>query len=86
MSPGDICICTHTREVHFGHDCSAVNCPCRQFVECGCGVELFESLRQIAQLSEEWKANHLGGIDIQRRRWQRLGEIAFSAISKAKNS
>jgi hypothetical protein len=31
MDPGDICFCCHTREEHFGHDCSRVNCRCKQF-------------------------------------------------------
>jgi transposase len=44
--------------------------------------QLFTALQQIARLSEEWKANHLGGVNIQRKRWERLGEIALSAIGK----
>jgi hypothetical protein len=42
---GDLCICGHTREIHFGRECSVVagmfsgrrrtDCPCKQFVEGG---------------------------------------------------
>lgn len=32
MDQGDICFCGHIREEHFGHDCSRVDCHCKQFV------------------------------------------------------
>lgn len=31
MDQGDLCICLHTREEHFGGNCSRVNCSCKQF-------------------------------------------------------
>src|SRR5438309_1780700 len=53
----DLCICGHTREIHFGHECSVVagtffgrrraDCPCKQFVEIGFGLELFQALEAV---------------------------------------
>jgi hypothetical protein len=53
MNPDELCICSHTYEVHFGHDCSAIfhngtPCPCKQFVLCSLAVEMFEVLKKIA--------------------------------------
>ena len=39
------------------------------------------ALKRIARLTAEWNANKLGGASIQRKRWQRLGEIAREALS-----
>lgn len=50
MNPGDLCICGHTREVHFGHECSKVDCNCKQFVECGLAVPIFQALQKAAVL------------------------------------
>ena len=62
MNPGDLCICGHTREIHFGAECSIVagqhtvlggrfrarqDCPCKQFVELGLAVELFQALEAV---------------------------------------
>ena len=38
------------------------------------------ALKRIARLTTEWNANKLGGVSIQRKRWQRLGEIAREAL------
>jgi len=38
------------------------------------------ALKRIAMLAAEWDANRLGGIALQRKRWQRLGEIARDAL------
>jgi hypothetical protein len=52
MNPDELCICGHTLEVHFGHDCSRLYlsgqpCPCKQFVLGDFGVELFEVLKAL---------------------------------------
>jgi hypothetical protein len=60
MNHGDLCICTHTREIHFGRECSKVGCRCRRFVVLDLAVELFEALnnavpflRRFAEQTEE---------------------------------
>jgi hypothetical protein len=54
MNLGDLCICGHTLEVHFGHECSIVagsrpwirrDCQCKQFVVCDLGVPVFQALK-----------------------------------------
>jgi hypothetical protein len=55
--PDDICICMHTREVHFGRECSIVagspfvfskrDCPCKQFVELGLAVPIFQAFQEL---------------------------------------
>ena len=57
MNPGDLCICGHTRELHFGHECTIVavsdlsftkgDCPCKQFVELGLAVPIFQALAEL---------------------------------------
>jgi len=37
-------------------------------------------LRYIIHAKNEWDANKLGGVSVQRRRWQQLGEIAHDAL------
>jgi hypothetical protein len=44
---------------------------------------LLVALRKIDQLSRNWDANKLGPISLQRKRWQRLGEIARAALVDA---
>lgn len=53
----DLCICGHTRELHFGHECTIVagatlafakrDCPCKQFVELGLAVPIFDALEEL---------------------------------------
>jgi hypothetical protein len=38
-------------------------------------------LRRIDRATTEWEANHMGGVSIQRKRWQRCGEIARAALA-----
>jgi hypothetical protein len=68
MNPGDLCICGHTREIHFGAECSIVagqhtvlgghfragqDCPCKQFVELGLAVEVFQALKELTEICGE---------------------------------
>lgn len=39
-------------------------------------------LNQIAGSAQEWDCNKLGGVNIQRKRWQRLGELARTALRR----
>jgi len=48
MNPGDLCLCIHTHEEHFGGNCSRVNCPCKRFVLIDFGPALLTALKQIA--------------------------------------
>lgn len=43
------------------------------------------SLRNIAQLGQEWDANLLGSIGIQRGRWQKLYRLAAATLEDVKN-
>ena len=43
-------------------------------------VELEAALKKIDRATTEWDANKLGGVHIQRKRWQRCGEIAREAL------
>ena len=60
--PADLCICGHSREDHFEHECSIVgensviyrrglgrgiDCTCKQFVEGGHAVNIFEALKAL---------------------------------------
>jgi hypothetical protein len=47
MDQGDLCICAHTFEEHFGGDCSRVNCRCQQFVLIDFGPALFAALKNL---------------------------------------
>jgi hypothetical protein len=38
-------------------------------------------MRRIDRATTEWEANHMGGVSIQRKRWQRCGEIARAALA-----
>lgn len=41
-----------------------------------------EALQGIDKLTTEWDANKLGDIHIQRKRWQRCGDIARFVLAK----
>ncbi len=43
---------------------------------------LQSALKQIKALAAEWNANRLGGVQLQRQRWQKLGRIAEQALWK----
>lgn len=47
MDQGDLCLCVHTREEHFGRTCSRVNCRCKQFVLIDFAPALFYLLTSI---------------------------------------
>lgn len=47
MHPADICLCGHSREEHFGHDCSRVNCHCKQFALIDFGPALLSVLESL---------------------------------------
>jgi hypothetical protein len=51
MNLGDICICGHTREVHFGGDCAHNSCRCLKFVLIDHGPMLLRVLRQINEVA-----------------------------------
>lgn len=68
---------------------------CIQEGECGChshtaeverlraaNQRLESYLNQIAGSAQEWDCNKLGGVNIQRKRWQRLGELARTALRR----
>lgn len=40
-----------------------------------------DALKKIVKLADEWGANHLGGADLQRKRWQRMALIATAALA-----
>ena len=44
--------------------------------------DLTAALKHIVALANEWEANGLGGVAVQRKRWQKLGEIARAALPK----
>lgn len=71
MNPCELCICGHTLEIHFGHECSRLlhdgtPCPCKQFVLGGLGVELFEALKSLEEqvadfrAGRTWDADYIG--------------------------
>lgn len=74
MHPGDLCICGHTREVHFGHDCSRVNCHCKDFALLDAAVDIYEALKALCNATD-------GGVY---RPTQDLWNNAEAAIAKAK--
>lgn len=41
------------------------------------------ALQKIVRITNEWQANRLGGVNIQRKRWERCAEIARQAIESA---
>jgi hypothetical protein len=43
-------------------------------------VRLRAALSHICGCCNEWNANKLGGVSIQRKRWQRMGQIARAAL------
>lgn len=50
----ELCICTHTFEEHFGHDCSRLfhdgtPCPCKEFVRLDFGVKMFEAPKALVE-------------------------------------
>lgn len=47
---------------------------------------LVEALRRIDTLSSEWNANKMGTVEWQRKRWQRLGEIARAALASVEQA
>ena len=44
--------------------------------------DLTATLERIVALVNKWEANGLGGVAVQRKRWQKLGEIARAALTK----
>lgn len=47
-------------------------------------TKLKDALEKIDRITTEWDANKLGAIQIQRKRWQRCGEIARGTLGGAK--
>ena len=43
-------------------------------------VDAVDALQSIVKLTEAWDANRLGPAELQRHRWQRLGQIARAAL------
>lgn len=41
---------------------------------------LYAALSRIVALAADWDANKLGSVDIQRKRWKRMAEIARDAL------
>lgn len=55
LHPDELCICGHTLEVHFGHECTVVagskpwireDCRCKEFAICDSAVDIFEALKE----------------------------------------
>lgn len=80
MHLADLCICGHTREVHFGHQCSVVagqhtilgghfraqeDCPCKQFVELGLAVEVFQALKQLVEVGDQAAMNRAKSVLVE---------------------
>lgn len=42
---------------------------------------LREALYQIDRLASEWNSNNMGKLELQRKRWQKLGQIAHKVIA-----
>jgi hypothetical protein len=47
MDNADICLCIHTREEHFGANCSRVNCKCKQFALIDFAPALLSALEEL---------------------------------------
>lgn len=41
------------------------------------------ALERIVRVTNEWDANRLGGVNIQRKRWERCRQIAQEALENA---
>jgi hypothetical protein len=57
LHPAELCICGHTSEIHFGHNCSRVGCSCQQFAICDSAVGIFEALKASLPILE-WANIH----------------------------
>jgi hypothetical protein len=79
MNPGDLCLCGHTREVHFGRECSRVGCRCKEFAICDAAVDMFEALKVFVKYME-----HAGEKSISRRSLEYPLHLAAAAIRKSK--
>src|SRR4051794_26239007 len=91
-NPDEICICGHTYEVHFGHECSRLfldgsPCPCKQFVLGGLAVEIFEALKKISAHPVGYGETFNGSAEMGARpvcrECQQKIEIAQAVIRKA---
>lgn len=47
MHLANICLCNHTREVHFGGSCSKLDCRCKEFAVIDAGLDVFEALKEL---------------------------------------
>ena len=41
---------------------------------------LLQALKSICSFASEWNANHMGGVQFQRKRWMKLWNIAQDAL------
>jgi hypothetical protein len=88
------CKCGHSINCHE-HSGSCVITDERGYYACGCSLspeqiaveytaariaKLEAALKGIDRATIEWDANKLGGVHVQRKRWQRCGEIAREAL------
>lgn len=93
MNADDLCICTHTHEVHFDGNCSAPNCPCKEFALIDAGLDIYEALKAMRDMTQSgWITPEDKPTDWQLG-WEaaceqfkiaRTNELAEAAIRKAK--
>lgn len=46
-------------------------------------IAMRKGLNRIIKATNEWQANRLGGVHIQRKRWERCAEIALATLDEA---
>ena len=46
-------------------------------------IAMRKGLNRIIKATNEWQANRLGGVHLQRKRWERCAEIAVAALDEA---
>lgn len=96
LHPDELCICGHTLEVHFGHECTVVagskpwireDCRCKEFAICGSAVDIFEALKalvaQYRKISSGLPADDPVS-QLRERYWGELYRQAEAAIRNAK--
>jgi hypothetical protein len=84
-NPDELCICGHTHEVHFGHECSQLYrsgtpCPCKEFALCDAAVDIYEALKALLDV-----VDYCGDMmPDEKRAIDAAQEKAVAAIRKAR--
>lgn len=61
MNNADICLCIHTREEHFGGNCSRVNCKCKRFVLIDFAPAILEACEELVSAVRDGLRRHNAG-------------------------